>query len=145
MYSAFTVPSAEFSTRREKPYKHVSTHAASSFLRTTTPPTMGRAAEPILDDIALRNLDRDPPASGALALARVVFDESGQDRPASDELHPGLAAPDEVAPDELAPQEVLPDKPVSDGLASQAEQDRSESLKRNLCREDSFKVYDRVF
>jgi len=85
---------------------------------------MGRAAEPILDDIALRNLDPDPSASGALAPARVVFDESGQDRPVSDELHPRLAAPDKVALDELAPQEVLPDRPASDGLASQAEQAR---------------------
>ena len=77
--------------RREKQYKHVPTHAISSFLRTTTPPTMGLATGTVLDDIALGDLDPGVVTSGALAPGRDAEGVSVPDR----------ATPDGATPDEL--------------------------------------------
>jgi hypothetical protein len=75
-------------------------------------PTMGRAAEPVFDDMAVRDLDRNGimpheadtelAASGALALDIGVQAESFPDRATLDELVPGAIVPNESAPDELA-------------------------------------------
>jgi hypothetical protein len=106
---------------REKPYKHVPTHAASSFLRTTTPLTVVRAAGTVLDDIALGDLAPGRDAEGVSVLDRAIPDGA-----TPGELIPGVAAYIEPSIDELAPHEVLQDEPASGELANQDERPKSE-------------------
>lgn len=119
--------STENDIRNEKQYRHVPTHAASSFLRTTTPPTFGPTAEPILDDIALRDLDPDVAASEALSLDIGAQGESVRDRVTLNGLVPGTIVSNESPPDEPGPNKALSDSPGLDELPDQAEQPRSES------------------
>jgi hypothetical protein len=57
--------------RKEKPFKHVPTHAASTFLRSATLPATGRATGPVLDDVALKDLDPSVIACRFLLLAEI--------------------------------------------------------------------------
>jgi hypothetical protein len=117
-YCSFSTPTkpTEYSNEHEKPYKHVPTHAASSFLRTTTPSAMQRAPEPALDHIALRDLDPD--------LAETVYDEGLAELTvdgrvineivrvgsAEDEHQPEVAASNERHPDQGATDEAVRDR-----------------------------------
>jgi hypothetical protein len=119
-YCSFSTPTkpTEYSNKHEKPYKHVPTHAASSFLKTTTPPTMHGAQEPALDHIALRDLDPD--------LAEAVYDEGLAeltviDGHVTNEIVGVGSAEDEHQPEVAASNELHPDMGATDG----AVQDRN--------------------
>jgi hypothetical protein len=113
-YCSFSIPtkSAEYSNEHEKPYKHVPTHAASSFLKTTTPVTVQEATEPALDHIALRDLDPD--------LAEALYDEGLAeltviDGRVTNEIVGVGSAEDEHQPEVAASNELYPDMGARDG------------------------------
>jgi len=127
-YCSFSTPTKpnDYPNENEKPYKHVPTHAASSFLRTTTPPTMRGALESEFDAIALRELD--PGLAEAVydeGLAELVVingrvtnelvqvgsaeDDNIPEAAASNELHPDMGTSDEAVRDKDTLNEIVSD------------------------------------
>jgi hypothetical protein len=118
-YCSFSTPTkpTEYSNEHEKPFKHVPTHAASSFLRTTTSSAMQRAPESALDHIALGDLDpglaetvHDEGLAELTVTDGRVINEIVRVGSAEDEHQPEVAASNERHPDQGATDETVRDR-----------------------------------